>query len=78
MSEFAKLAWQSISKRHKPLLDLHIHSFGCPTCPQAIKEQECVSDGKYCAFFPKTGTFEQQFLDSDDYLFDNKPELDTS
>ena len=59
MNSFADLAWESVKNRHKPILDLHIHTFACPSCPQAIKESNCVSDGNYCAFFPKAGTAAQ-------------------
>lgn len=41
------------------LLNLHVHTFSCPTCPKEIKEQECLSDGAYCAFFPKEGDISQ-------------------
>ncbi len=58
MQAFTTMAKESAQSRHKALLDLHIHTFGCSICPPAIKEEACVSDGKYCAFFPKVGDFE--------------------
>lgn len=49
------------------LLNLHVHTFACPTCPQEIKEEDCLSDGQYCAFFPREGTLSQEELDPEDY-----------
>jgi hypothetical protein len=37
------------------LLSLHVHTFACPTCPKEIKNEDCLSDGDFCAFFPKEG-----------------------
>lgn len=50
------------------LLSLHVHTFACPTCPQEIKQSECVSDGAYCAFFPRHGDISQEDLDPEDYV----------
>ena len=55
MQSFTHLALESAKTRKKALLDLHIHTFGCPYCPKQIRQANCLSDGKYCAFFPKVG-----------------------
>ena len=66
LSSFAELALESAKTRQKALLDFHIHTFSCKTCPQAIREENCLSDGQYCAFFPKYNTLEMEMLDPED------------
>ena len=36
MESFETIALESAKDRQKALLDLHIHTFGCPTCPEQI------------------------------------------
>lgn len=36
MNSFTHLALESVKSRKKALLDLHIHTFGCPYCPDLI------------------------------------------
>jgi len=55
MQAFGVMALESAQTRHKALLDLHVHTFSCPQCTQEVKTENCLSDGKYCAFFPKVG-----------------------
>jgi hypothetical protein len=50
------------------LLSLHVHTFACPNCPKSIKEDECVSDGAYCTFFPKMGDMNAEDLDPEDKI----------
>lgn len=61
------MALESAKTRHKALLDLHLHTFSCLGCPEEIRETQCVSKGKYCAFYPKIGDFEQVLLDPEDF-----------
>lgn len=58
----------STSNTTDSLLSLHVHTFACPTCPKEIKEEDCVSNGAYCAFFPKHGDISQEDLDPEDYV----------
>ena len=37
MQSFTHLALESAKTRKKALLDLHIHTFGCPYCPKQIR-----------------------------------------
>lgn len=74
MMDFSTMALESAQTRHKALLNFHIHTFGCPMCPQEIKNENCLSDGKYCTFFPKIGDLEQIILDPEDYD-DKKPKF---
>jgi len=67
MKTFAKSALESAKTRQKALLDFHIHTFGCQNCPDIIKQENCVSDGMFCAFFPKVGDYDQEQLDPEDY-----------
>lgn len=48
-------------------LDFHFHTFSCPTCPDFIKKDECVSDGQYCAFYPKKNSMAIESKDPEDY-----------
>lgn len=56
------MALESALNRKKALLDLHIHTFGCLTCPSEVKNEACISNGKYCSFYPKVGNY----FDSED------------
>ena len=38
----------------KELVVPRIHTFACPTCPEFIQKKNCLSKGRYCAFFPKS------------------------
>ena len=71
MAAFTKLALESATNRQKALLDLHIHTFGCPYCPEEIRQENCVSNGLYCAFFPKVGDIAQELVDPEDYEMDD-------
>jgi len=78
METFSDLAFKSVISRKKPILDLHIHTFACPSCPQVVKEEDCLSDGQFCAFFPKNGDFIHNSLDTEDYMLDNASPLDST
>jgi hypothetical protein len=45
----------SFSNDHnkKPLFTPRIASYSCIECPQEVKEKNCVSNGKYCAYEPR-------------------------
>ena len=45
----------SFSSDHnqKPLFTPRIASYACTECPDQIKEKNCVSNGKYCAYEPR-------------------------
>ena len=75
MAAFAKLAFKSAQDREKPLLNLRIHSFGCPTCPVGVRQHSCLSDGKYCAFFPKVGDFLQTQLMPEDFAVETEHDI---
>lgn len=53
-NEFSALAY-SFSSDHnkKPLFTPRIATFACAGCPDEIKQKNCVSDGRYCAFEPR-------------------------
>ena len=36
-----------------------ILTFGCPTCVEEIRKQECLSEGKYCLIPPKDDIMER-------------------
>lgn len=38
MQSFTKLALESAKTRQKALLDFHIHTFACPSCPDQVLE----------------------------------------
>lgn len=67
IGELAKIAQSSEKSTHRAAIDLHVSTFECPTCPNFIKTTECVSDGKYCAYYPKMGDLEITELDPEDY-----------
>lgn len=71
MQSFTELALESAKTRQKALLDFRIHTFSCPFCPDMVIEENCVSNGDYCAFFPKQSDYEQEMLDPEDYEMDN-------
>lgn len=71
MNSFTHLALESAKTRQKALLDLHIHTFACPYCPEEIRETNCLSNGHYCAFFPKVDDLQQELMDPEDYETDN-------
>ena len=75
MNTFAKLAFKSAQDRKRPLLNLRIHSFGCPTCPEGVRQHSCLSDGRYCAFFPKVGDFLQTQLMPEDFAVETKYDI---
>jgi hypothetical protein len=45
----------SFSNDHnkKPLFTPRIASYSCTDCPDDVKEKNCVSNGKYCAYEPR-------------------------
>ena len=67
MQTFAKLtSSELVTERSESSIDLHIHTFACPNCPDRIKEEDCVSDGRYCAYFPKRNDLFVEQMDSED------------
>ena len=71
MNSFGHLALESAKTRRKALLDLHIHTFSCLYCPQEIRETNCLSNGNYCAFFPKVDDLKLEMMDPEDFDPDN-------
>lgn len=67
MDTFSRLAFESVTTAHESAIELHIHTFACPLCPAFIKEEDCVSDGKYCAYFPKKNDYWIEDMDSEDH-----------
>ena len=67
LDAFTTLAQKSAVDRKKALLDLHIHTFSCLGCPKEVKEINCLSNGKYCAFFPKEGDIMIEHKNPEDY-----------
>lgn len=59
-----------------------ILTFDCQNCPKFIKDKNCLSDGRYCPYRPKSHTEEISFgqtffhslLDSDDNMMHNLAE----
>jgi hypothetical protein len=52
-----------------------ILTFSCPTCPKAIKEANCFSEGKYCPYAPKfTAAEELNEGDESANPFENRDE----
>jgi hypothetical protein len=45
METFSRLAYESAITAHESAIELHIHTFACPSCPAFIKTEDCVSDG---------------------------------
>lgn len=66
MDTFARLAYDTASTAHESLITLRIHTFACPSCPDFIKEEACLSDGLYCAYSPKRNDFWVEQKDSED------------
>lgn len=67
MQTFAKLANSPmLAEREKSKIDIHIHTFSCPVCPDFIKEDDCVSNGTYCAYFPKRNDYFLEQMDMED------------
>lgn len=58
MSSFADLAFKSAVDRKRPLLNFHIDTFACGVCPDEMRKSYCLSDGAYCAFFPKEASYD--------------------
>ena len=67
MKSFTGLALESAKMRKKALLNLRIHTFSCTDCPQKVKEETCVSNGKYCTFFPRIGDLTLANINSQSY-----------
>ena len=67
MEPFAMIADLAPEDSHQTFLNFHVHTFGCPTCPDEVKQTACVSDGKYCAFFPHLGDSLHPENDPEDY-----------
>ena len=63
---FTDLAFESAKTRQKGLMNFRIHTFACEFCPDEIKEQNCLSNGQYCAFFPKDSNVEQDKVFADE------------
>jgi len=53
----------------KELIIPRIHTFSCPTCPEFIQKKNCLSKGRYCAFFPKSEELSVRQNDLEDYTF---------
>lgn len=60
LKAFTALALESAKTRKKSLLNFHIQSFACASCPKEVMAESCVSGGKYCAFFPKMNSFDKE------------------
>ncbi len=45
LDALARIAYESVSSARQSAIELHIHTFSCPTCPDFIKASDCVSDG---------------------------------
>lgn len=78
MSQYTMEAFSQLVDAHQQnnttdtLFSFHVHTFACPTCPKEIKQQDCVSNGAYCTFFPKMGDMSQEELDPEDYIIQEK------
>lgn len=74
MAQYSLEAFSELVAQHmannatETLLKPHVHTFACPTCPKAIKTENCLSNGQFCAFFPKLGDISQEDLDPEDYV----------
>lgn len=74
MAQYAIEAFIALVAEHhagnatETLLKPRLHTFACPTCPRQIKQENCLSNGQYCAFFPKIGDISQEDLDPEDYV----------
>jgi len=64
--------FKTSNDRTKSILQPRIHTFACPSCPSFVKTRDCLSDGKFCAFFPKTEEIDVTSKDREDYVFDGK------
>ena len=67
MKSFTELALESAKMRKKALLDLRIHTFSCMDCSPEVKKQTCISNGKYCTFFPRIGDITLSNINSQNY-----------
>ena len=66
METFARLAFESATTAHESAIELHIHTFACPLCPDFIKVDDCVSNGNYCVYFPKRNDYWIEQKDPED------------
>jgi len=67
MTAFEKLAAAPIlATRDKSSIDIHAHTFSCPLCPSFIKSEDCISNGNYCAYFPKRNDYWIEQMDQED------------
>lgn len=71
METFSRLAYESVTTAHESAIQLHIHTFACPLCPDFIKVEDCVSDGQYCAYFPKKNDYWIEEMDKEDQSHDD-------
>lgn len=78
MDTFARLAFESATTAHESAINLHIHTFACPLCPDFIKEDDCLSDGQYCAYFPKRNDYWIEALDPEDLANSTRTETEIS
>ena len=76
MDTFTRLAFESANSAHESAISIHIHTFECPLCPDFIKEDDCLSDGKYCAYFPKMNDYWIEMKDAEDLK--NNTDVDVS
>lgn len=51
----------------KPLFTPRIATFSCPDCAYQFKEENCLSDGKYCSYTPKF--FDEYKLQNPEFEF---------
>ena len=57
----------SISHQNKPLFTPRIATYPCVDCDEEFKQENCVSDGKYCGFTP--AFYQRYHLDDPDSVF---------
>ena len=53
LRSFTDIALESAQDRQEGLIEFRLHTFACRNCPDFLKEEDCLSDGRFCAFFPK-------------------------
>jgi len=41
-----------------------------------VKTRDCLSDGQFCAFFPKTEEIDVKRADMEDYIFEDKDSIE--
>jgi hypothetical protein len=63
---FSRLAFESATTAHESAIEIHIHTFACPSCPDFIKDEDCLGNGAYCAYFPKRNDYWIESKDLED------------